>query len=239
MSTLATITTPKIQKPMKTVVIVNKVETDYKEIKKFIDKHSLKTFSKMFFKKPKPYEIECDSINLIYECFAILKIKYHLEYYRNKNYNFKVDDNVVESIIFDQNIIPQVIEEKSRNQKEFRIAAKEHVIDESSKRLAFDRKGRSINPKQIPSSKTETNPIDFLNSNDFDVRHLDVSIPEILRKTIKQTPEDIDQIIDEHFEITSQALIYTPIFEARIINLKSQEIKIIPVCGVTGKQFAI
>ncbi|MEJ2242491.1 MAG: hypothetical protein P8Y18_10175 [Candidatus Bathyarchaeota archaeon] len=199
MSTLATITTPKIQKPMKTVVIVNKVDTDYKEIKKFIDKHSLKAFSKMFFKKPKPYEIECDSINLIYECFAILNIKYHL----------------------------------------VRITAKEHVIDESSKRLAFDRKGRSINPKQIPSSKTETNPIDFLNSDNVLVRHLDVSIPEILRKTIKKPPEDIDQIIDEHFEITSQALIYTPIFEARIINLKSQEIKIIPVCGVTGKQFTI
>jgi hypothetical protein len=223
---------------MKTVVIVNKVDTDYREIKKFIDKHSQKAFSKMFFKKPKPYEIECDSINLIYECFAILDIKYHLEYYRNKKYNFKVDDNVVESIVFNQNIIPDVIKEKSGIQKEFRITVKEHVIDKFSKRLAFDRKGRSINPKKIPSSKTETNPIDFLNSNNVTVRHLDASISEILRKTIK-TPEEIDQIIDEHFEIPSQALIYTPIFEARIINLKSQEIKIIPVCGVTGKQFTL
>lgn len=226
-------------KPQKNIVIVNKVEKNYKEINKFVEKRMTKTFSTMFFKKPKPHEVECDSITLIYESFSILTMKYHLEYYRNKNYIVDVDNKLVNSTIFDQTIEPIAFQEKNQNLKKIKLEAKEHILDEIVKNIAFDRKGRNINPKNIPTSKTEQDPIEFLDSYKTDVRHLEISISEKLKEAIKNRPTDIDEIIDEHFEITSQVLLYTPIFEARVKNLKTQEIKIIPVCGVTGKIFSI
>ena len=239
MPTSITIEPPILGKPLTGVVIVHEVEKDYESIKKFVNKNMLKTFSRMFFLKPKSNEIECESISLVYECFAIINSKYHLEYYRNNRYMLNVDNEVVESIIFGHNLKPEIIKDKSGSQKQFVVESKERVIYKNNKQHAFDRKGRSINPKKIPSARTKENPIEFLQSYSTNVRHLDVSIPEILKKSIKKRPEDTEQIIDEHLEITSHVLIYTPIFEARCKNLKSNEIKIIPVSGVTGKIFRL
>lgn len=230
---------PVVGKPSAGVVLVHEVDKDYESIKKFVNKNMLKAFSRMFFLKPKSDEIECESISLVYECFASINSKYHLEYYRTSKYMFNVDDNVVESIIFGRNLKPERIKAKSGVKKHFVIEGKERVIFEDNKQHVFDRKGRPINPKIIPSARTKDNPIEFLQSYSTNVRHLDVSIPEILKKSIKKRPENIEQIIDEHLELTSHVLIYTPIFEARCKNLKSNEIKIIPVSGVTGKIFGL
>jgi hypothetical protein len=118
------------------------------------------------------------------------------------------------------------------------VEGKELVVHEITRQLAFDRKGRSINPQNIPSAKIETNPIEFLDSYSTNVRHLELSIPEFLTKKFER-PEHVAQVIDEALEISSQVLIYTPIFEARCRNLKSNEIKILPVSGVTGKIFGL
>ena len=199
----------------------------------------VKAFSKMVFRKPKPNEIECESINLVYESFLIANIKYHLEYYKNRKYTVNVDDNVVEATIFNHSLEPTKVEEKSGSHKQIIIESRELVIHENTKQLALDRKGRSINGKNLPSAQTEQDPIKFLDSYQTNVRHLEVSIPEILKKAIKKRPANIAQIINEHIEITNQILIYTPIFEARCRNLKSHEIKIIQVSAITGKIFAL
>lgn len=228
-----------LRKPSNNVVIVHKLEKDYKSIKKFIDKHMFKAFSRMLFMKPKSCEIECDSITLVYESFAIINMKYRLEFYRNRKYTFNVDDEVVESIFFGQSLKPITIEGKTGSHKQFVVESKELVVHENTRQVAFDRKGRSINPQNFPSARIESNPIEFLDSYSTNVRHLEVSIPEFLKKKFKKRPEDVAQVIDESLEISSQVLIYTPIFEARCRNLKSHEIKIIPVSGVTGKIFGI
>lgn len=230
---------PILIKPLKSVVIVHKVAKDYKSIKKLIDKNMVKAFSKMLFIKPKPDQIECESITLFYESFLIANIKYHLEYYKNRKYTLDVDDSVVEAIIFDRSLEPTTVEEKSGSHKQIIIESKELVIHENTKQLALDRKGRSINRKNLPSAQTEPYPIEFLDSYKTNVRHPEVSMPEILKKEVTRRPENIVRIINEHIEVTSQILIYTPIFEARCINLKSREIKIIPVSAVTGKIFAL
>jgi len=220
------------------VVIVQKLDKDYKSIENFVNKNMLKAFSKMFFLRPKSNEVECESINLCYESFLFLNVKYHLEYYRNRKYTFNVDNNVVETTIFDRVIEPVTIE-KSEACKEIVVEGKELVIHENTRQFALDRKGRSINLRNLPSAKNESDPIAFLDSYSTDVRHLEVSIPEILKKIVKKMPEDLAQVIKEYLEITNQTLIYTPVFEARCRNLKSHEIKIIPVSGVTGKIFSL
>lgn len=238
MSTSVAVKSPILRKPLKSVVIVQKVDKDYKSIENFVNKNMLKAFSKMFFLRPKSNEVECESINLCYESFLFLNVKYHLEYYRNRKYTFNVDNNVLETTIFDRVIEPVTIE-KSEARKEIVVEGKERVIHENTRQFALDRKGRSINLRNLPSAKNESDPIAFLDSYSTDVRHLEVSIPEILKKIVKKMPEDLAQVIKEYLEITSQTLIYTPVFEARCRNLKSHEIKIIPVSGVTGKIFSL
>ena len=46
-----------------------------------------------------------------------------------------------------------------------------------------------------------------------------------------------EKVIEEVFEVSENTLIYTPIYEARCRYLKTGEIKIIPISGVTGKPF--
>jgi hypothetical protein len=239
LSTSTLVKEPILTKPLKSVVMVQKGEKDYKSIKKIVDKSMTKAFSKMFFIRPKSNEIECESIALYYESFLIAKVKYHLEYFKNKKYKLNVDNNVVKAIIFDHSLEPKKVEEKSGSHKQIVIDSKELVIHKNIKQLALNRKGRSINRKDLPSAQTEPDPIKFLDSYKTNVRHLEVSIPEILKKAVTKRPANIAQIINEHIEITSQVLIYTPIFEARCLNLKSHEIKIIPVSAVTGKIFAL
>jgi hypothetical protein len=236
--TSVAVKSPILRKPVKSEVIVQKVDKDYKSIENFVNKNMLKAFSKMFFLRPKSNEVECESINLCYESFLFLNVKYHLEYYRNRKYTFNVDNNVVETTIFDRVIEPVTIK-KSEARKEIVVEGKERVIHENTSQFALDRKGRSINPRNLPSAKNVSDPIAFLDSYSTDVRHLEVSIPEILKKIVKKMPEDLAQVIKEYLEITSQTLIYTPVFEARCRNLKSHEIKIIPISGVTGKIFSL
>jgi hypothetical protein len=166
-------------------------------------------------------------------------VKYHLEYYRNRKYRFDVDDNVVETTIFDHVLEPVKVGGKSKAGKEVVLDGKELVIHENIRKFSLDRKGRSIDFKNLPSGKDELDPVAFLDSYGVNVRHLEVSIPEIMKRIIKRMPGDVVQVVDEYLEITNQTLVYTPVFEARVRNLKSHEIKIIPVSGVTGKIFSL
>ena len=230
---------PILRKPVKSEVIVQKLEKDYKSIESFVNKNMLKAFSKMFFLRPKSNEVECESIELCYESFLFLNVKYHLEYYRNRKYRFDVDDNVVETTIFDHVLEPVKVAGKSKACKEVVLDGKELVIYDNFRKFTLDRKGRSIDFKNLPSGKDESDPVAFLDSYGVNVRHLEVSIPEIIRRIVKRMPGDVVKVVDEYLEITNQTLVYSPVFEARVRNLKSHEIKIIPVSGVTGKIFSL
>ena len=239
MSTQKIIKEPVFLKPHNNLVTVYKVAKDYKSIKKIVEKNMIKAFTKGIFRKPKHSDIECEEINLIYESFVISNIKYHLEYYRNKQYTINIDNNVVETTILGKTLEPAKMEDKSENQKQLIIESKERLVQEKTKEVAFDRKGRSINYKNLPTGRTEPDPIKFLDSYQTNVRHIAVSLPQILKNSIEKILVNKEQIIDEHIETISQVLIYTPIFEARCINHKTHEIKIIQISAITGKIFPL
>ena len=106
---------------------------------------------------------------------------------------------------------------------------------EITKQLAVNRKGRIIDREKLPSAPSEPEPVTFLNTYNTNVRHPEVPMWEIIKKAVLKRPPNVTQVINENIEVTEQVLIYTPIYEARCRNLKSWEIKIIPVSGVTGK----
>ena len=239
LSTQTIVKEPALLKPQKSLVSVYKVVKDYKSIRSIVEKDMINVFGKGLFRKPKHDDVECEELNLIYESFVISNIKYHLEYYRNKQYTISIDDNVVETTVFGKVLEPTKMEGKSENLKQLVIESKERLVQEKTKEVAVDRKGRSIDHTKLPTGKTEPDPIKFLDSYKTNVRHMEVSIPQILKNAIEKIPVNKEQIIDEHIDIIDQVLIYTPIFEARCINHKTHEIKIIQISAITGKRFPL
>ena len=65
------------------------------------------------------------------------------------------------------------------------------------------------------------------------------SIIDIVRKRTVRRPSDIGKIAKEVFEVTEHTVVYTPIYEARCQQLKTGEIKIVPISGVTSKMLAL
>ena len=232
-----------LKKPLKSIVLVQKISKDYNAIKNVIDKNMVKAFSKMHLFKPKANEIECESIQLCYDSFLIANAKYLIEYYQNKEYQIDLDENVAEVIVFDHNIKPEAINEKSgirkKTKKQIIIESKERVNLEITKQLALNRKGRIIDRNELPSATCEPDPIKFLDEYNTNVRHPEVYMWDILKREVMKRPPNVSEVINEKFQITEQVVIYTPVYEARCRNLNSQEIKIIPVSGVTGKIFAL
>jgi hypothetical protein len=66
-------------------------------------------------------------------------------------------------------------------------------------------------------------------------RKLEVSLFNTLEDVVCEGLPNIGSIIEEVFEVTEHTVVYTPIYEARCRHLKTGEIKIIPISGVTGK----
>ena len=200
----------------------------------------VKAFSKMYFIKPKANEIDLESITLFYDSFLIANTKYHIEYYQKKEYNINLDENVTEVIIFNHSLKPKTVNGKipmvlKGTKKEIVIESKERVTHEITKQFELNRKGRIIDGKKLPSAPSEPEPVTFLENHAGNVRHPEVSMWEILKKAVVTRPPDVAEVINEAFEVNKQTLIYSPIYEARCRNLKSGEIKIIPISGVTGK----
>lgn len=233
----------RCKKASKHIVLVQKISKDYAAIKGIVDKNMVKAFSKMRFLRPKANEIECESIQIYYDSFLIANTKYVIDYYKKREYCIDLDDNVKEVLVFDQNIKPKIVEEKSglksKSKKQIVIDSKERINLEITKQIALNRKGRIIDRKDLPSAPCESDPVKFLDEYGLDVRHPEVNMWGILKREVLKRPPDVSEVIDESFQVTHQVLIFTPVYEARIVNLATHEIRIIPISGVTGKIFVL
>jgi hypothetical protein len=243
--TVSTLAREEIKETMKERIeerelVVHKIAFDTKAVKQIVEKDKTKFFAKLSFFRPKHEDIECESIQLFYEPFIVAKATYFLDYYRKKNYTIKIREDVSEVIAFGQTFKPGAIEEGilRRPYKAISLDAQERVIHRVATHMALNRMGREINPTRLPSGPTELNPKATLEKNIDRVRDLEVSSGIILDKIRKRTierPQDVGEITEEMFEVTEYALASTPIYEARCRRLKTGEIRILPISGVTGK----
>jgi len=228
-------------------LVVHKIAMDLENAKNIVEKDKTKFFAKLGFLKPKREEIGCESILLFYEPFVVAKANYLLDYYKKKTYTIRVGEEVSEVIMFDQTLKPKVMKERvkgilKRSYKEIAFDAQERVIHEASANIALNRTGREIDPTKLPSASTEPQPGKVLKEWGDKVRKLRVSpegIIDIIRGRIVKRPPDIGRIARETFEVTEHAVVYTPIYEARCRHVKTGEIKIIPISGVTSEMLSL
>ena len=221
-------------------LIVHKIAVDFETVKNVVEKGKTGSFARLGFLKPKHEEIECESVLLFYEPFVIAKTNYFLDYYENKTYSIKVGDKAREVIVFGQTLKPKVVKERvkgilKRSRKEIVFNAQERVIHKATVHIALNRTGREIEPTKLPSAPAEPEPEKALKEIRDKARKLTISIFESLKDVACKRPPNVGTILEEVFEVTEHAVVYTPIYEARCRHLKTGEIKIIPISGVTGE----
>jgi len=236
-----------IERMGKRKLVVHKIAMDLENVKNIVEKDKTGFFAKLGFIKPKHKEIECESVQLFYEPFVVAKANYLLDYYKKRTYTIRVSEEVSEVIIFDQTIKPTVMKKRvkgllKRPYKEIMLDAQERVIHEATANVALNRTGREIDPTKLPSAPAEPEPEKVLKGRGDKARKLKIppdSIIDIIRTRIVKRPRDIGRIAKETFEVTEHAVVYTPIYEARCRHLKTGEIKIIPISGVTSKMLSL
>ena len=228
-------------------LIVHKIAIDLETAKRVVEKGKTGFFAKLGFLKPKHEEIECESLPLFYEPFVVAKANYFLDYYKKKAYAIRIGDEVSEVIVFGQTLKPKVVKERvkgilKRPHKEIMLDAQERVIHKATVYIALNRTGREIDPTKLPSAPAEPEPNKVLKECGDKARKLRFSpdgVIDIVRKRTVKRPPDIGRIAKEVFQVTEHAVVYTPIYEARCRHLKTGEIKIIPISGVTSKMLSL
>ncbi len=228
-------------------LVVHKIAIDLEGARDVAEQGKTGFFAKLGFLKPRHDEIECESVMLFYEPFVVAKARYFLDYYKKKTYQIRVGDEVSEVIVFDQILQPKIVKERvkgilKRSHKEIAFDVQERVIQQASAKIGLNRTGREIDHTRLPSAPAEPEPERFLKESGDKVRRFNVSpdkIVNIVRERVARRPPDIGRIAKEVFEVTEYAVVYTPIYEARCRNLKTGEIKIIPLSGVTGEMLSL
>jgi hypothetical protein len=224
---------------------VHQIVLDHEAAKNVVEKDKTKFFAKLGFFKPKHGAIEVESVRLFYEPYMVAKANYLLDYYKNKTYTVKIDDEVCEVIAFGETFKPEAVKEGrilKRPHKAISFNTQERVIHKAATHMALNRTGREISPLRLPDGPTEPEPEKALKKDSEKVRDLQVPsdlILDIIRRRTAKRPPDAGRIVEEIFEVTEYKLVCTPIYEARSRQLKTGEIKIIPISGVTGKMLSL
>ena len=228
-------------------LIVHKIAIDLETAKNVVEKDKTGFFAKLGFLKPKHEEIECESVLLFYEPFVVAKANYFLDYYEKKAYTIRIGDEVSEVIVFGQILKPRVVKERvggilKRAHKEIVFDAQERVIHKATVHIALNKTGHEIDLTKLLSAPAESEPEKVLKECGDKARKLRFSpdsIIDIVRKRTVKRPPDVGKIAKEIFEVTEHAVVYTPIYEARCRHLKTGEIKIVPISGVTSKMLSL
>ena len=232
------------EKTLERKLIVQKIFVNHETVRKVVEKDKTSFFTKLGFLKPKQEDIDCESVLLFYEPFLIAKANYFLDYYENKTYRIKVGDNATEVVVFDQTLKPEVVSERvkgvlKRSHREIVFGAQERVIHKAIEQIALNRTGREIDSTKLPSAPAELEPEKVLKEYREKARKVGLTLFNTLKDVVCKRPPNIGRIVEEVFEVTEHTVVYTPIYEARCRHLKTGEIKIIPISGVTGKPLSL
>lgn len=226
-------------------LIVHQVEYDPSTAWNLVESEKPKWFAKLGFLKPASDEIICESLHLVYEPFILMKAHYFLDYYKFTLYTIKIDDEVNEVVIFGRTLQPEMTSTRrffGRPNKAIMFDAYERVGHTVSSSVALTRMGQQIDPQKLPSGVPEAEPEKVLKQHRDHVRTLQISHEEIMERIHQQTairPVDVGEVINEVYEVTEYIIICTPIYEARCRQVKTGEIKIIPLSSVTGSLLLI
>ncbi len=233
---------PIPEKISKRKVIVYKSRVDPTIVKLTAEKMKYKLFSKFGFSKNKTEEIRVVSVDKYYEPYIVIDAKYNVNYYKKKVYTLAVDSETEKVKISDAFYKPEIDTNGSIEDEELKklvnIEAELWSSYKDKAYLVFNGEGKEIPPNQVPAAPSEDHPEkilkEFRKKTDIIQASPQKEI-EMVKARIVKRPLDLSKIKDEIFQISEHAVIYSPIYEITLRNVKTTEERIIKIDGVTAK----
>jgi hypothetical protein len=195
-----------------------------------------KLFTRFFFLKPSPEDIEFISIRKCYEPFIVVSGKYSINYYRKCFYNVQIDKEVLDVVLFNQKFMPtKTFGSFSKRRQIIKLEGEERLENETKGSYVLDMCGKEVNLEMLPSAPSEKNPHNIISKFNLKVTDLGTDILFIRSKLFRR-PKNIKRIVHELFEIDERAVIYVPRYEVKFKNKKTDKEKSVIFDGVTAKR---
>jgi hypothetical protein len=233
---ISTETNPSCEKVAERKTIVYETRIDSTVIKVAGEKLKTQLFTRFGFMKPKPEDIRFISIDKYYEPYMVVSGRYVIDYYRKCAYTIKVDRKVLEVILLNNKLNPnKPMDPSAKDHNVIKLEGEERLINEAKTSLILDRYGEEATLKKLPSAPSERNPKKILAA--FGVKEIapDADL-NIIRSRILKRPKDINRLVNELFEVSERAVIYTPRFRVLYKNVKTGEEKTVELDGVTAER---
>jgi len=235
----AAVESPSRERIVDRKTIVYETLVDPTVIKVTGEKLKTQLFSRFGFFKPNRDDIQFVSINKYYEPYVVISGKYAIDYYRKSAYTVKLDKEVREVILLNQQFDPeQSIDSYGQSHKVIRLDGEERLMKEFNASLILDRSGEDVTLERLPSAPSERNPEKIL--TEFGAEE----IPEdedlnIIQSKILKRPNDISRIVNELFEVNERVVIYTPRYRLLYRNGGTGEERGMEFDGVTAKRIFV
>jgi hypothetical protein len=227
---------PSQEKIVDRKTIVYETLVDPTVIKLNGEKLKARIFTKYFFLKPPREDIQFVSINKYYEPFIVMSGKYAIDYYRKSAYAIKLDKEVREVILMDQQFEPEQSKDSyNESRSVIKLEGEERIMKEFNASLILDRFGQDIPPERLPSAPSERNPEKALTECSVEEIAEDADL-NIIQSRIFKRPKDINRVNNELFEVNERVVIYAPRFKIIYKNAMTREEKAIEFDGVTAKR---
>jgi hypothetical protein len=231
---ISTETSPSSEKIAERKTIVYETRIDPTVIKVAGEKVKEQLFTRFGFRKPRPEDIQLVSTDKYYEPYIVISGRYFIDYYRKCAYTVKIDKDVLEVILLDRKIEPtQPTDTPAKDYSVIRLEGEERLRNELKASLIMDKFGQEITLEKLPSAPSERNPKKILKEFGAKEIPLDADL-NMVRSRIVRRPKDISRLVEEVFEVSERAVIYTPRFKVRYRNVRTQEEKTVVFDGVTA-----
>jgi hypothetical protein len=203
------------------------------------EKLKTQIFTKFLFLRPYREDIQFVSINKYYEPFIVISGKYSIDYYRKSAYAFKLDKEVREVIVLNQQFKPEQSKDPYDEKRNMiKLDVEERITREFNASLVIDRSGQDIPPERLPSAPSERNPEKLLTECGMQEIPEDADL-NIIQSRILKRPKDISRIVNEFIEVNERVVIYAPRFKVVYRNTLTGGEKTVEFDGVTGKRIYI
>lgn len=230
---------PTPEKVPERKTVVYKTLVDPTVIKIAGEKIKTRLFTKLWFLKPKPEEIQNVSVEKHYEPYFLVDGDYTIDYYRKHYYTFNIDGKVQEVIILGKKLKPDLPKKFTRTPyKSITLEGEERLLYKSRVCLILDEAGREVDPKRVPAAPSEEHPKKALANLSETMEKLKATPNrdvDVLRSKIVKRPPNVERVVKELFRVSERSVIYVPVYKLAFKNVRTGEMKTVKIDGVTGR----
>ena len=223
-------------------IIVYKSRVDPTIVKLTAEKMKYKLFGKFSFSKNKSEEIRVVSVDKYYEPYVLIDAKYSIKYFRKRVYTLDVDPETEEVKVLGESYKPEIEASRSgeagKSRKLIRLEAQLWSSYQDKAYLVLDKEGQEIPPEQVPAAPSEDHPEKILkefSKKTGTVQGSPRKEIEMVKARIVKRPSDMAEIEDELFQISENAVIYSPLYEITFRNVRTGEERLVKIDGVSAK----